>query len=256
MFFLFINPLERNIIMTFFETFIGKFTASQELEFFLRIIVASLCGALIGFERTRRFKEAGIRTHIIVGCASALMMLVSKYGFADLQNTAGIFFPGTDGADASRIASQVVTGVSFLGAGVIFKLGSSVKGLTTAAGIWATSGIGLAIGAGMYFEGAFVTIVVLLSQFIMHKVTVGKDSVENTVVSVTVHDFDKFKETFKKNMEDRGANYSYTSISKNDNGTISLHISVLHSRKDTLESLIDLTSGDENIISFKHQVVV
>ena len=242
--------------MTFFETFIGKFTLIQEVEFLFRIIAASLCGALIGFERTKRFKEAGIRTHIIVGCASALMMLVSKYGFADLQNASGIFFPGTDGADASRIASQVVTGISFLGAGVIFKLGSSVRGLTTAAGIWATSGIGLAIGAGMYFEGIFVTLVVLLSQFIMHKVTVGKDSIENTAISVTVRDFEEFKKSFSEDMEKRGASFSYSSISKNDNGSISLHITVQHSRKDTLENLIDYSSSDQNIISFKHQVVV
>ena len=242
--------------MTFFEIFIGKFTLAQELEFFLRILAASLCGALIGFERTKRFKEAGIRTHIIVGCASALMMLVSKYGFADLQNTAGVFFPGTDGADASRIASQVVTGISFLGAGVIFKLGSSVRGLTTAAGIWATSGIGLAIGAGMYFEGLFVTILVLLSQFIMHKVTVGKDSVENTAISVTVRDFEEFKKSFSEDMEKRGATFSYTSISKNDNGSVSLHINVQHSKKETLENLIDYSSTDQNIISIKHQVII
>ena len=156
--------------MTFFETFMSKFTLVQELEFFIRIIAASLCGALIGFERTRRFKEAGIRTHIIVGCASALMMLVSKYGFADLQSASGVFFPGTDGADASRIASQVVTGISFLGAGVIFKLGSSVRGLTTAAGIWATCGIGMAIGAGLYVIGVSAAILLLFLQIILHAI--------------------------------------------------------------------------------------
>lgn len=109
-----------------------------ELECFVRILMASLCGCMIGYERTRRLKEAGVRTHCVVACGAALMMVVSKYGFADIiQN--GVYLYGSDGVDASRIASQVVTGVGFLGAGVIFRTGTSVKGLTTAAGIWATS---------------------------------------------------------------------------------------------------------------------
>lgn len=123
-----------------------------ELECFVRILMASLCGCMIGYERTRRLKEAGVRTHCVVACGAALMMVVSKYGFADIiQN--GVYLYGSDGVDASRIASQVVTGVGFLGAGVIFRTGTSVKGLTTAAGIWATSAVGLAFGAGLYLIG-------------------------------------------------------------------------------------------------------
>ena len=113
------------------------------LELMLRITIACVCGALIGMERTIRLKEAGIRTHTIVALGAALMMIVSKYGFLDAVRYQGNF-------DASRIASCVVTGISFLGAGVIFVRGNSIKGLTTAAGIWATAGIGLALGAGLY----------------------------------------------------------------------------------------------------------
>lgn len=236
--------------MTFFEMFISKITLYQELEFFLRILAASICGAMIGFERTKRFKEAGIRTHIVVACASALMMLVSKYGFADLQN-AGVFFPGTDGADASRIASQVVTGISFLGAGVIFKLGSSVKGLTTAAGIWATSGIGLAIGAGMYFEGVFVTIVVILSQLLMHRITVGKDAVESYAVIVTVKDSEKFRETFEDEMQVHKAKITYQGVIKNINGTTILHINIVLSKKANMSNLVVFADNDDNIVTFK-----
>ena len=128
----------------------SQFSLAQNLDFFIRILTASLCGACIGFERSKRYKEAGIRTHIIVCCAASLMMIVSKYGFADLTDAAGAAYNGTRGADAARIAAQVVSGISFLGAGVIFKHGSAVRGLTTAAGLWATAAIGLAIGAGMY----------------------------------------------------------------------------------------------------------
>ena len=103
-------------------------------DYLVRIVVACLCGGLVGLERTKRLKEAGIRTHIIVALGATLIMVVSKYGFADVV-----------GADASRIASNVITGISFLGAGVIFVRGGSVKGLTTAAGIWATAAIGLAL---------------------------------------------------------------------------------------------------------------
>ena len=85
-------------------------TVTIELECFLRILMASLCGYMIGYERTRRLKEAGVRTHCVVACGAALMMVVSKYGFADIiQN--GVYLYGSDGVDASRIASQVVTGV-------------------------------------------------------------------------------------------------------------------------------------------------
>ena len=101
---------------------------------------------MIGFERSKRLKEAGVRTHCMVAFGAALMMIISKYGFADLTE-GNIFLYGTRGADASRIAAQVVSGIGFLGAGVIFKTGISIKGLTTAAGLWTTSAIGMALGA-------------------------------------------------------------------------------------------------------------
>ncbi len=238
--------------MTFFSTFLEKITIMQELEFFLRIVVASLCGAAIGFERTRRFKEAGIRTHILVAAASALMMIVSKYGFADLQTATGGYFAGTSGADASRIASQVITGISFLGAGVIFKLGSSVKGLTTAAGIWATSGIGIAIGAGMYFEGIFVTALIIVSQFIMHRITIGKDSIRSAQITVAVKDSSVFREEFERLLESKNAKASYDGVIKNENGSITLEISVTFSRNDSIEELVCFAEQNSNIISLEN----
>lgn len=132
----------------------------QNLIYFVRLILAAICGGMIGYERTNRGKGAGIRTHSIVSLASCLMMLVSKYGFGDMQVL----------GDGSRIAAQVVSGVGFLGAGMIYFNGRhSVKGLTTAAGIWATSGIGLAIGAGMYSMGILTSVLILIMQIILHK---------------------------------------------------------------------------------------
>lgn len=105
-----------------------------QLAFLIRVLVATLCGGAIGLERTKRLKEAGIRTHCLVCCASALIMIVSKYAFADLS-VGDAFFFGDRGADPARIAAQVVSGISFIGLAVIYRNGSTLKGLTTAAGI-------------------------------------------------------------------------------------------------------------------------
>lgn len=132
----------------------------QGIELILRLVIAAICGYVIGSERNTRRKEAGIRTHIIVAIASCLMMEISKYGFADI----GDF-------DGARLAAQVVSGIGFLGAGMIFVHKNTVKGLTTAAGIWATSGIGMAIGAGMYMIGIVTTALIMILQVFFHKKT-------------------------------------------------------------------------------------
>lgn len=125
--------------------------------------LAGICGYAIGYERNSRSKNAGIRTHLIVALSAALMIIVSKYGFMDIINTHGVSL------DPSRIAAQIVSGIGFLGAGMIFVHNQSVNGLTTAAGIWATSGIGMAIGSGLYFIGIVATLLILLFQIILHQ---------------------------------------------------------------------------------------
>lgn len=144
--------------------FFNSFSIVAVFPYLLSLLTAVICGAVIGIERTFRQKEAGIRTHIIVALGSALVMVVSKYGFIDIPNY-----------DAARLAAQVVSGISFLGAGIIVYKGS-VKGLTTAAGVWTTAGIGLAAGAGMYGIAIYATIVLLIVQIAIHKVV----PVENT----------------------------------------------------------------------------
>ena len=131
---------------------------TQELICMLRIIIASICGLIIGFERKIRQKDAGIRTHTIVALGSALIMTVSKYGFGD-----------TEAGDAGRIAAQIVSGIGFLGAGMIMYRRDMIRGLTSAAGIWATAGIGMAIGAGMYFTGIACTFLLVAIQFLLHR---------------------------------------------------------------------------------------
>lgn len=134
---------------------------ASQYELFLRLLLACLSGAIIGFERSVRRKDAGIKTHIILALGAALFMIVSQYGFSGLDLSPELK------ADVSRIASNIVTGVSFLCAGVIFVRGASVKGLTTATGIWTTAGIGMAAGAGMYGLTIFTTCLILVIQLLL-----------------------------------------------------------------------------------------
>jgi len=139
----------------------------QNLEFILRILVAGLCGMFVGMERKNRSKEAGTRTHFVVACGAALIMVISKYAFFDvIQSGANEGFDVR--LDPSRVASTIASGIGFLGAGMIFIYRNTIKGLTTAAGIWTTSGIGMAIGAGMYVLGITATVIVLCAQFLLH----------------------------------------------------------------------------------------
>ncbi len=116
--------------MEFLKSLGADMSLSQVIEMMLRVVLAAVCGGIVGIERSRRFKDAGVRTHCMVACASAVMMIISKYGFMDLID-------GARGADPSRVAAGIVTGVGFLGAGMIYRdRHQSLKGLTTAAGLW------------------------------------------------------------------------------------------------------------------------
>lgn len=223
--------------MTLIEYFNGQFSIMQNLDFVARILLACFCGACIGFERSKRFKEAGIRTHVIVCCASALIMIVSKYGFADLTDADGLVFNGTRGADPARVAAQVVSGISFLGAGVIFKNGSTVKGLTTAAGIWATAGIGLALGCGMYFTGIFVTLMIGIFQVATHRFTVGADSFTTNRLRFTVREDEEFEQQVRAQLQSWEAQILSSSITRRDDGLISYDLTLKMTRGISIDDV-------------------
>ncbi len=144
-----------------------NFYEPEYLQYILRIACAGICGILVGFERQYRSKEAGIRTHFMVACGAALMMVISKYAFFDVIS--GGLIAGADiRLDPSRVASTIVSGVGFLGAGTIFVHKNTITGLTTAAGLWATAGIGMAFGSGMYMVGFAATGIMVLSQILLH----------------------------------------------------------------------------------------
>ena len=128
----------------------------EQLWLALDLILAALLGFFIGLERKLRDKEAGIRTHTIVAFGAALMMVISKYAF------------GSE-ADSARVAAQIVAGVGFLGAGIIVYRKNVVHGLTTAAGVWTTAGIGMACGGGLWLIAIIATIVLVLIQWCLHR---------------------------------------------------------------------------------------
>ena len=198
------------------------------LVYLVRILAATLCGAIIGLERTRRSKEAGIRTHCIIACAAALIMILSKYGFSDLltSGTTKDFLEGTRGADPSRIAAQVITGISFLGAGVIFKNGNTVKGLTTAAGIWAMAAIGMACGAGMYGIAFAVTFVILGVQLVMHRFSVGNDAYSNSEIRMTIIDTPEIRKALKEKQEELGITVINSRITACGDNTLNMILQV------------------------------
>jgi putative Mg2+ transporter-C (MgtC) family protein len=235
--------------MLLVEYFNSQISVMQNLDFIARIIVSCLCGMCIGYERSRRLKEVGIRTHIIVCSAAALIMIVSKYGFLDLVDPSGNFLNGTRGADPARIAAQVVSGVSFLGAGTIFRHRNVVKGLTTAAGIWATAGIGLAIGAGLYWIGLFSTILLASIQVVTHKYAIGVDAYTNNFLDFLVDDTTQFQQTLEEFVSLMDAQILDYSISKESKKVTKYSVTLKTLQPITLEQLNRFISKHDEIQS-------
>ncbi len=131
------------------------------LNYVIRILIAALCGFIIGFERKTKAKGAGIRTHSIVSLGACLMMIISKYAFWEAEGK----------YDGARVAAQIVSGIGFLGAGMIVYSKGALHGLTTAAGIWATAGVGMTIGAGgntMLIVGIAATFIIVGVHVFLH----------------------------------------------------------------------------------------
>jgi len=179
-----------------------------EWNLIIRLLIAGLLGGIIGFEREVRAKEAGLRTHFIVALGSALFMIISQYAFS------GRF-------DAARVAAQVVSGIGFIGAGVIIFQKNAVRGVTTAAGLWVAAAIGLACGAGMYAVAIAAGILTLLCLEAMHFITrqYGEKTVTMTISPVHADELADILKEIEKN----GTDVISFSIS-NETATIELHV--------------------------------
>ncbi len=212
-------------------------------ELMLRILAAAIMGGVIGTERSRRQKEAGIRTHVIVAVGSALIMVVSKYGFFDLWQA-----PYNFDIDPSRLASNIVTGVGFLGAGVIFVKNASIRGLTTAAGIWATAGVGMALGAGMYSIGIFTGVLIIILQLLLHN---HLNRLEGTAVNelkMKVQYAPGIVDHLKEQLAERSINIEYFRIKKSTDGVLTCTLALRMPRETAYEELLFLMDENEEIL--------
>lgn len=197
-----------------------------EWNFILRLFVAGILGGLIGLEREFRAKEAGVRTHFIVALGSALFMIISQYAF-------------TGEYDHSRVAAQVVSGIGFIGAGVIIFQKNMVRGITTAAGLWVAAAIGLACGAGMFAISIAAMLMTIICLETMHFIT-NRYSEKSLTVSIYPIDGEQLL-AFIDKAKAAGINIGSISISGNK-----AELQVLTNQKDTLntsKSLIGLADG-------------
>ena len=222
-------------------------TIYTQFELLGRILIAAICGALIGFERKNRKKEAGIRTHIIVAVAASLLMIISKYGFFDLVS--GNMFPGADvRLDPSRISSCIVSGIGFLGAGMIFTYKKTVSGLTTAAGIWATAGIGMAIGAGLYVIGISCAVLIVILQLLLHnRLRLFRTEIHEEIV-FEVNNYKDAIDSIEENFETLGIAVEGFELEKlgEKRARISFDVSA---REDKIREILELSLKNDNIIS-------
>lgn len=156
---------------------------SETMTIMFRILLAAILGGTVGVEREYNRHPAGFKTHLLVSVGACLIMLLAMFGFQDFmaENAEFVTF------DPSRLAAYVVSGIGFLGAGTIIVQGYTVRGLTTAASIWVTAGIGLSIGVGMYFAAIFTTAIVTLSLIFLNKIEGTLFKKRKNVESIVIH---------------------------------------------------------------------
>ncbi|MDE3314557.1 MgtC/SapB family protein [Lacticaseibacillus zeae] len=219
-------------------------TIMDQVELVIRLLVAAFCGFAIGFERKNRFKNAGIRTHMIVALGSALIMIVSKYGFFDILNLKNIAL------DPSRVAAQIVSGVSFLGAGAILVRHNNVNGLTTAAGVWTTAAVGMAIGAKLYILGLSATALVLCIQVVLHHHYRWLPSGDNGVLTIRIRNEGFDMEHMRQTLGKYHIKVLNVSI-KHEGDEVKMSLHVESRANEDMRRLLMFYADNPNIISIE-----
>ena len=222
-----------------------EITTSPLLDCCCRLAVSCILGMLIGIERSKRFKEAGVRTHIVVCCGAALCMIVSKYGFADL----GGILDGSRTSDPARLAAQVVSGIGFLGAGVIFKNGNTVRGLTTAAVLWFSAVVGLTVGAGMYVMGILAALVNLLLLVVLHRHAIGGDAYAANHLHFIVKNGYDFNGALMNQMELWQAQVTESKVDRRRDGTTEYDLTVRRRKEIEYAEMKAFMESREDVIS-------
>ena len=223
------------------------FTLADCIDLGRRVVLSAICGAIIGLERERRYKNAGLRTHIIVAIAGAILMIVSKYGFIDVASIPDIRLT----SDSGRIAAGVIQSIGFLGAGVIYIRKESVMGLTTAAGLWATVGIGLAFGAGMYVLGISTTAIIMLVHLLLriHHQKMPTQTVGVITCNLTKHDMTI--ENLVNHFKEVGATLRDFSYTRNESVGVIIKANVVFSDKRSIIEHVEIMKNFDFIDSFE-----
>lgn len=210
--------------------------------FIIRLLLATIFGALIGLEREYHAKEAGVRTHLLVALGSCLFMILSIYGFDAFLDHDNVSF------DPSRIASQVVTGIGFIGAGTIILHKQAVRGLTTAAGVWVTAAIGLACGNGMYIL-AGVTTVTVLSSLGLINLYLPSLSQRERQITFLAEDYNVLTDILENLRKEKIVvlNYEMRKDAEENNGKMLIVLKIRMKRYDTIESMTSILKNFEKV---------
>ncbi len=228
----------------------GNIITTNDLVYLFRIVLAIFAGGVIGFEREHRVKVAGLRTHILISMASALMMIISKYAFFDVLLDPAVQHLGLR-LDVSRVAAGIIAGMGIFSGGIVFigKRGN-VSGLTTAAGIWATIGIGMVIGAGMYAVGIGSVILVEVVQFVLHHdLSIYKHAIVANV-HFSFSDPDNDYNKLLKKLEPYKARISSLKWEKDGNISV-LKCNVVFDNKYGRDEIVDILNGIAEVKSFE-----
>ena len=208
----------------------------------LRLVLSAIAGFAIGCERRYRLKDAGIKTHTIMCVTACLLMIISKYGFYELSKFEGISY------DTSRVASNIATGLCFIGSGMLLYKKDNIKGLTTAVGMCLTMAIGMSFGAGLIITGTFVTIFTIILQLILHlpfSFFKNKDAIiVRAQFIVNGNYIDHFKEKFNISKFIKFKTFV-------DNDDLIAEVEFIYTDKIHSEELIDMIKDEKEILMFE-----
>jgi len=219
-----------------------------EWQIAIRLVAAAVLGGLVGIERERHNQPAGLRTHIILSIGSALAMTVSI-------DMAMQFQPLVPNGDPARLAAQVVSGIGFLGAGAIFRYGTSVKGLTTATSLWTVAIVGLAVGAGHFFSAIVATTLLLLTLATLDMLEKKYlSSVITRTISIRVKDKPLLVGEVEQILEDLGIGIKSINISKDmENNIVEVEATTKVPSQQSTDKLVSRLSHIQGIQGFEIQ---
>ena len=214
-----------------------------------KLFVSAILGGIIGWERHRRGRPAGLRTHLLVCIGVTLMMLVSEHIFVQYQSHGHNSILRVDPA---RIAAQVVTGIGFLGAGTIMRSKASIRGLTTAASLWVVAGIGLAVGSGFILPAIFTTVIAIailtLNSLVEKKMKRNRYRTMKVLITGHEHFLDDITQALENNSV-KLKNYKFKKNIENDEIEYELDV-MYQDEKELLSATHDVTKTIKDIKSF------